>query len=206
MIQTVVSDLGNVLLHFDHMLACRRLAERSRWSPQEIYDSMFASGLVGDYELGRVSSEAFARQSMERLELDLEVDEIREIWSDIFHPVEGMEELMRFLKERYTLVLLSNTNEWHFEHCRERFPVVSLFDHFALSYRLGCRKPDREIFERALAMADAAARESIYFDDIPGYVEVAQDLEMRALCFENRDKLTVWLRAEGVRCPGTKGP
>ena len=198
MIRTIVSDLGNVLLRFDHMLACRRLAARCRRSPQEIYDSMFTSGLVGEYELGRISSAEFGRRSMERLAVDLEMGEIREIWSDIFGPVEGMEALVRSLKGNYTLVLLSNTNEWHFEHCRSRFPVVSLFDHHALSYRLGCRKPDPGIYREALALADGIPEETLYFDDIPAYVEAAARLGLKAVHFREAVQLMDEMGRKGI--------
>lgn len=201
MIRTVVSDLGNVLLHFDHMRACRRLARRSEWSPHEIYDSMFGSNLVADYELGRISSREFARGCMQRLNLDVGVEVIRDIWSDIFHPVEGMEALIRALKGHYTLVLLSNTNEWHFEHCRDKYPVVSLFDHHALSYRLGCRKPDPQIYEKALAMANGLPEETLYFDDIPAYADVARELGWKGICFQGRDQVTGEMKAGGVSLP-----
>lgn len=201
MIRTIISDLGNVLLHFDHMQSCRELAKSCLLSPEQIYNSMFESNLVGDYELGRISSEAFGRRSMERLNVDLEMDLIREIWSDIFYPVAGMEELMTSLKGRYQLVLLSNTNEWHFEHCYKKFPVVRLFEQLALSYRLGCQKPDREIFEKAMAMADAHPEETLYVDDIAAYVESARRLGMKAIRFKDRDQLTGEMRSAGIACP-----
>jgi len=200
-IQTVISDLGNVLLHFDHMQSCRELAKSCPLSPEQIYDSMFESGLVREYELGRISSAEFARMSMERLNVHLEMDLIREIWSDIFYPVSGMEALMTSLKGTYRLVLLSNTNEWHFEHCHKKFPVVRLFEHLALSYRLGCQKPDREIFERALAMANARPEETLYVDDMPAYVESARRLGMKAVCFKDRDRLRDEMRSAGMACP-----
>jgi putative hydrolase of the HAD superfamily len=162
---------------------------------------MFESNLVGDYDLGRISSEEFGRRSMERLNVDLEMDLIQDIWSDIFHPVAGMEDLMTSLKGSYQLVLLSNTNEWHFEHCHKTFAVVRLFEHLALSYRLGCRKPDREIFEKALAMADARPEETLYIDDIPAYVESARRLGVQAICFKDRDQLTDEMRSAGIACP-----
>jgi putative hydrolase of the HAD superfamily len=200
-IRTIISDLGNVLLHFDHMQSCRELAKSCQLSPEQIYDSMFESHLVRDYELGRISSAEFARQSMQRLNVNLELDLIREIWSDIFYPVTGMEELIISLKESYRMVLLSNTNEWHFEHCHKKFPVVRLFEHFALSYRLGCQKPDREIFEKALAMANARPEETLYVDDIPAYVESARRLGMKAVCFKDRDQLTDEMKSAGMACP-----
>jgi len=201
MIRTVVSDLGKVLLHFDHMRACQVMARMSLWSPQEIYDSMFESNLVRDYELGRISSSDFGQRCMERLNVDMEVDVLREIWSEIFHPVEGMEDLIRSLKGRYTLVLLSNTNEWHFEHCRQKYPVVSLFDHHALSYRLGCRKPNPLIYEEALAMANALPEETLYFDDIPAYVQTARELGWKGICFRNRDQVRRQMQNEGIFFP-----
>lgn len=200
MIRTVISDLGNVLLRFDHMRACRELARLCPWSPEQIYASVFESGLVEDYDLGRISSDAFGLGCKERLQLDLGVESIREIWSNIFHPVEGMEQVIRSLKGNYTLVLLSNTNEWHFEHCLARHPVVSLFDHYALSYRLGCRKPDPLVFREALAMAGGVPEETLFFDDIRAYVDAAAGLGLRGICFECREQLLREMRGEGVTC------
>ena len=201
MIRTIVSDLGNVLLHFDHMRACQGMAQRSQWSPQEIYDSMFGSNLVRDYELGRISSSEFGQGCIQRLNLNVGVEVIREIWSDIFHPVEGMEELIRSLKGHYTLVLLSNTNEWHFEHCREMYPVVNLFDHHVLSCRVGYQKPNPLIYEKALAMANALPEETLYLDDIPAYVEAARKLGWKGICFRDKDQATREMQAVGVISP-----
>ena len=201
MIRTVVSDLGNVLLHFDHMRACHGIGRMSQWSPQEIYDSMFGSNLVRDYELGRISSSEFGQGCTERLNLDVSVEVIREIWSDIFRPVEGMEMLIRSLKGHYTLVLLSNTNEWHFEHCREKYPVVNLFDQHVLSYRVGCQKPNPLIYDKALAVANSLPEETLYFDDIPAYVEAARELGWKGICFQGRDQVTKEMKAEGISCP-----
>jgi putative hydrolase of the HAD superfamily len=138
---------------------------------------------------------------MQRLNLNVGVEGIREIWSDIFHPVEGMEELIRSLKSHYTLVLLSNTNEWHFEHCRERYPVVNLFDHHLLSYRVGCQKPNPLIYDEALSVANALPEETLYFDDIPAYVETARQLGWKGICFQDRDQVTREMKAEGINCP-----
>lgn len=201
MIRTLISDLGNVLLRFDHMQACRDLAKLCKWSPEQIYASMFESGLVGDYDLGRISSVEFAHRCAERLDLALGLDAVREIWSDIFEPLEGMEELIRALEGRCTRVLLSNTNEWHFEHCRERFRVVSLFEHYALSYRLGCRKPDPAIYRKALAMAHAVPEETLYVDDIPAFVSVGKELGLKAIRFQDTAQLTEAMRAYGLLDP-----
>jgi putative hydrolase of the HAD superfamily len=200
MIRTIISDLGNVLLHFDHMRACRELALFCRLSPEAIYDAIFGSTLVEDYDLGRIPSCEFGRLCRERLALDVGIGEVRRIWSDIFRPVEGMEEVIRSLAGRYALVLLSNTNEWHFEHCLEKYPAVGLFDHYALSYRLGCRKPDPRIYREAVAMAGAMPEDSLYFDDISEFVDAAAALEVKAVRFESREQLVRDMKNMGVVC------
>jgi putative hydrolase of the HAD superfamily len=161
---------------------------------------MFRSGLVGDYELGRIPSAEFARRSLDLLDVNLEMDEIQDIWSDIFEPVEGMEELIRVLRGRYTLVLLSNTNEWHFEHCRARYPVVHSFVHYVLSYREGCQKPDPAIYAKTAALIDSLPEETLYVDDIPANVRVARELGWRGVCFQDSAQLMREMKAEGIRC------
>ena len=201
MIKTVISDLGKVLLQFDHMHSCRALSKHCRLPAETIYEMVFKSGMEKDYDLGRITSETFGRRVVDLLGLDIEAEAIQAMWSDIFRPMEGMEELIRSLKGRYRLVLLSNTNEWHFEHCLRNFPVVNLFDEFAVSFRLGCCKPDPAIFRKALDLAGSTPKESIFIDDVPAYVESAEALGIIGIVFENADKLKEDLRSAGVPVP-----
>jgi putative hydrolase of the HAD superfamily len=198
MIRTIISDLGKVLLDFDHMHSCRRLAEQCQWTPEYIYESMFKSGLEKEYDLGLITSEEFGRRIIDQLNLNLDVGAIRPIWADIFNPIDGMEKLIASLKGAHKLVLLSNTNEWHFEHCLKTFPVVGFFDAFALSYRLGCRKPDRDIYRRALGLAGSAPEETIFIDDVPAYIEAAEALGIEGIRFENVAQLEKELVSAGV--------
>ena len=199
-IRTVISDLGKVLLDFDHMRSCRELAKCCGRSPESIYEALFRSDLGKDYDLGRITSEAFGRGVIERMGLDLQVEDIRRFWTAIFEPMKGMEGLVHALKDRYKLVLLSNTNEWHFACCRRTFPVVGYFEWFALSFQLGCRKPDPEIFLQALSMSGSDPAESIYIDDIAAYVESAESQGIHGILFESPNQLKRDLAAAGVDC------
>lgn len=198
MIRTVISDMGNVLVHFDHWRSCRALAEMCDLSPERIYEKMFRSGLELEYDLGRISSEAFGHKIMELLDLSCPLDVIRRIWSEIFWPMDGMEDLVRALKKNYKLVLLSNTNEWHFSYCYETYPLIKCFDAYALSFRVGSRKPDPAIFESALRMAGPLPEECVYIDDVQDYVTAGQELGIQGIRFEDVPGLKAKLDALGI--------
>lgn len=198
MIRTIISDLGNVLLHFDHMRSCDKVARACGKAPERIYELMFSSGLEQEYDVGRISSDTFAERVGKLLGGQVDADTIRRSWQEIFWPVEGMEALIRGLKGNYRLVLLSNTNDWHFTYCHGTFPFIALFDHYALSYKLGVRKPDPAIFEKALAMAGSEASESVFMDDIGEYVDAARSLGIHGLVFESCAKLKREFSALGI--------
>jgi putative hydrolase of the HAD superfamily len=181
------------------MRSCRSLSAKSKIPPDEIYNRVFQTGIEEDYDLGRISSEEFARRVIKVLGFEIAPDEVRDLWSDIFWPMEGMEELIRELKPEYRLVLLSNTNEWHFEHCLHNFPVLGLFDAWALSFQIGARKPDPAIFEKALDLAGVSPAESIFIDDIQTYVDAAARMGIESICFDSADQLKSDLLALGIR-------
>jgi len=199
MIRAIISDLGNVLVRFDHMRTCHALSQKSVHAPDHIHKLLFQSGLERDYDLGCISSERFAQKIMDQLNIKLELQEMQKAWEAIFWPFPGMEKLIVALKPHYRLVLLSNTNPWHFEYCFNRFPFLRLFDAFALSYNLGYRKPDPQIFKSALEEAGHAPEECLFIDDIQAYVDAAAELGIKSICFEGVDQLKSELSAHGVR-------
>ena len=198
MIRTVISDLGKVLLEFDHHRSCRELSKWCGLEPDRIFQEVFGSGLVQKYELGLIASEEFGRGVVDLLGVELSLDRLKAFWSEIFEPMEGMTSLIKRLKGRYRLVLLSNTNAWHFEYCRDRFEVVRLFDAFALSYRLGMRKPEPRIFHEALALAEAAPEDCIYVDDIEDYAEAARNVGIHGFTFKTVATFRAELERLGV--------
>lgn len=199
MIRTIISDLGNVLVRFDHMRTCNSLAKRTGLDADRIHELLFKSGLEKEYDLGRISSEAFGRRIVERLGVEIELPEIQKAWEAIFWPYPGMDELLKALKSHHQLILLSNTNPWHFDYCLKRFSFLQLFDTFVLSYKVGFRKPDSGIFEHAVKESGHAPGECLFIDDIQAYVDAAAELGIKSICFQGIDPLKSEFSAYGVR-------
>lgn len=79
---------------------------------------------------------------------------------------------------------LSNLNSLHYEHFRSRWPgLLSSFSSVFLSFRMGARKPEPEIYSLALNRGGAKAEDCLFIDDKPANVAVAREFGMGALCF-----------------------
>lgn len=95
-----------------------------------------------------------------------------------------IEELtIKNLAERHRMLILSDTNELHFEFIREKFPVLNYFDDFVLSYKIGFQKPSKEIFRVAVEKANCLAEECIFTDDLQVNVEAAKKIGINAVQF-----------------------
>ncbi|MCX7858229.1 MAG: HAD family phosphatase [Deltaproteobacteria bacterium] len=205
MIRLFVFDLGGVILPFEHRQIAIKLHESSaikdNFTPQEIFDFLFdfETGLVNPYEEGKVSSFDFFKHLKDRLKLEIDFEEFKEIWNPIFREDEKVVKLIHTLKAKsFPLFLLSNTNELHFTHIKETYSVVHLMDRWILSYEIGAKKPKRAIYEAIFERIEISPDEILYIDDIPRYVEAASKLGMRGVHFTDADSLKEILLKNGV--------
>ncbi len=200
MIETIIFDLGGVIVPFDFRRAYAALDGRSPYRAEEIPRRIGTTDLVTRFETGKIESEDFVRQLTALLDVRLTYDEFRDLWSCIFLPHTLIpESLLAALRARYRLLLLSNTNAIHFEMLRERYPLLEHFESYVLSYEVGALKPSPEIYEAALERARCAPERCFFTDDIPAYVEGARRHGIDAVQFRDAEQLQGELRSRGVQ-------
>jgi putative hydrolase of the HAD superfamily len=196
--KAIIFDLGKVIVDFDHFDTCRKLAEYSPYSPEQIYNKIFISGIEDKFDTGQISPYLFFKTVQKDLQLTTDMDSFREIWVNIFTLNPGIEQLVYRLKNSYKLICLSNTNQWHFEFCVKNFQVLSNFDSFILSYKTGKKKPHRNIFTKAVSEANALPHECLYIDDIRDFVEAAETTGIKGVHFISVEQLEMKLKEMGV--------
>ncbi|MCZ7554992.1 MAG: HAD family phosphatase [Bacteroidia bacterium] len=192
MIRALISDLGNVLLHFDHRIIRRRLEELYPGVLREQGSKGAFWSLVGDFETGEVDADEFLPLLAAVLNLPDGLDKARffEVWGDIFWLNREYFDLLTEVRGRVKLVMLSNTNPLHIDFARARFPeAFALFDHTVFSYECGFAKPDPRIFQNALTACGIAPEEALYVDDIAAYTTAAGALGMHAYQYVSTDAL-----------------
>lgn len=198
-ITAILFDFGQVIASFDLERLVRNLAGASGLTPGAIRSHM---GDVRDlairYETGALSTDDFFREVRMVTGLPLDRDGFRKAYCDIFMPISGTHELIRALKPRYRLGLVSNTSEWHFEYGIRAVEVFPLFDAVTLSYQVGAMKPDPAVYRDALRKLDLPAAACVYIDDIQINVDAAARLGMRAFRYTDHATLVRDLASAGV--------
>lgn len=198
-IETIIFDLGRVIIDFDHHLATQRLSKISDFDEARLFDLIFTSDLERSLDRGEISPEEFHKKIGQEVKIDFE--EFKAIWNEIFFPPEEeMVTLLGNLKGRYRLYLLSNTNLLHFEYVRDKYEILGIFEEYILSYQLGVRKPDEKIFLEALRRSGSPPQRCIYIDDIKEFVQAATKIGMKGIHFEDVKKLRRKLQEYGMAC------
>jgi glucose-1-phosphatase len=201
--KTLIFDFGNVVAFFDHRRASRQLACLGRNSVAEsaIYQGIFDTSLEASFDCGKIS----ARDFIERLKVDFDLvssdEAIVKAWCDIFWLNPGVVSLLPRLQESSVqLLLASNTNELHFQWVLSHFAEpLGFFEDFVLSYQIGCRKPAPAFFHKCVETARTGAKDCIYIDDRPEFVEAARAIGMAGIVYSAGMDLLQPLRSAGVK-------
>ncbi len=199
MIRAVVFDLGRVLIPFDFQIGYRLMSEQCGLEPAEVRARIGSDGMVRDFESGRMNGYEFYHAVERLLETRIERGQFDEIWSSIFLKETLVPEtLVAGLRRHYRTVLLSNTNEIHFNFVAANYPILKHFDAYVLSHEVGAMKPEPAIYEAAVRAAGCAPGECFFTDDVAEFVEGARRTGIDAVQFQGYEKLCEELRARRV--------
>jgi putative hydrolase of the HAD superfamily len=196
--RTVIFDMGNVILPFDYLKPCKVLASADDLTPDRVAGLIYGNNLERWFEAGVIDGREFTERVANVLGIELDQDSFRDLWADMFVENEAVSEIVRELKRHHRLILLSNTNRWHWDHAVDHYPIISEFDERVLSFEEGVLKPHPAIYRAALERArqyDGV----ILIDDMPVNVAGARMLGLTGLVFTSAEQLRLDLRACGCR-------
>jgi HAD superfamily hydrolase (TIGR01509 family) len=197
--KAIFLDLGGVCITVDHGPALKELAFMSRKSEDEVAGAIFNSGLIERFERGEITGQQFHRLVRHKLAIHPTYARFKTIWSSMFGPSFGMDDLLARLKLDWKLFAVSNTNEIHFPFIALTNPIVRHFSGFFLSYELGHIKPEPEFFTQAIDRSGFRAEEILYIDDRPEFVAAGEDQGLRGLVFTGAWPLQEWFMDRGVQ-------
>jgi epoxide hydrolase-like predicted phosphatase len=158
-------------------------------------------------ERGEISEDEF----LERLEDGLEsllghrphLHRFRHMFFDALDPNEQMIELMRELGASglKMAMLTNNVREWE-PLWRSMLPVDEIFETIVDSAFVGCRKPERRIYELTLERIGMPAEACLFVDDLHPNIKAAKALGMSAVHFRDNEQAIGEIRAAlGQRQP-----
>lgn len=162
----VIFDLGKVMVDFEYAQAGAKLAAQSDLSCDEIRRVIDHTPLLCRYETGRIHTREFFREVCGATGYRGTMAEFSRAFADVFTTIESNVELNRAIRRQgIPTYVLSNTNELHHGHIRERFSFFPEFDGYVLSYEVGAMKPDEKIYVAAEKLTGKRGAEILFLDD-----------------------------------------
>lgn len=179
---TLFVDIGGVLLTngWDHHMR-ESVAQKFNLNYEEM-NSRHA--LTFDtYEIGKITLDEYLNRIVFYQPRSFSLEAFKECMFSQSQPYPKMIKLIRDIKERYSLRIVSVNNEGRelMIHRINKFHLKEFIDFFVSSGFVGLRKPDEQIYRMALEMAQVDPKEVIYIDDRPMLTEIGQKLGMQSI-------------------------
>jgi glucose-1-phosphatase len=185
-IRHLLLDFGGVLFEIDFDRMQRRMADMRPDGNKIDYAKESQHEAFTLLETGRIDGPEFATQLKAAYDLSGSIEEIIDTWNYLLVGVyPGREQLVARLAQSYDIALLSNTNSVHFDaFSGPSAGVFAPMQHIFLSYEMGMRKPNDDIYLAALETMGWQAAETLFVDDSRPNIETAQRLGIQTFWVE----------------------
>lgn len=182
MIKNIIFDFGDVLINLDKEALSKALSGYGANA-----DNPELLALSHAYEKGEVSSGHFLEAAASRLG-EPQKERLAGFWNETI--LDFPEDRLEFIealraKGAYRMFLLSNTNDLHMEYVRKTMGMErygrfqDCFEGFYLSYEMGLRKPEPDIFMRLLDSHNLIPGETLFIDDTLEHIRSAARLGLQ---------------------------
>ena len=175
-------DIGGVLLTngWDHN-SRKEAAKKFELDYEEMNERHHLT--YDTYESGKLSLKEYLDRVVFYDERSFSHDEFKAFMFEQSKPFPKMIELIRSLKTKYGLKVgvISNEGRELTEHRIMKFELGTFVDFFISSCFVHFRKPDTDIYQMALDVAQVFPDRSVYIDDRAMFVHVAQGLGLNSI-------------------------
>ena len=193
-IKVLLFDLGGVIIDIDPSITINALKSMSKKSSEDfnVLDYKYykeESSLLNfffEYEKGNINDDKFRNGIREFANLDLSNDKIDRIWNYVIVKInQDLLDIVLSLKNRYKIMILSNTNFIHKLYYDKLVVDIygknlkQLFDKVFYSFEVRSRKPELEIYQKVIDESSYSGKEILFFDDMKENLEIPKVIGMK---------------------------
>ncbi len=191
-INTVVFDLGQVLVDWDSRYLYRRIFDGDEKQVEQFHSEICTPEWNHAQDAGRSYAEA------ERILIDKFPDQADNIraWRVHFDEtmrgeISGSVAILAQLKQQNIAVhALTNWPKETFPIARQRFAFLNWFETITVSSEEGCAKPDPRLFQIMMDKHGIKPETTVFIDDKKANIDTARALGFTALLFTTPQVLT----------------
>jgi len=193
--KTIIFDFGGVILNIDYELTAKALDAISNRVGSTNFSQNEQDDFFDKFERGEISSLDFRSKLKVYLNTDISDDVLDSIWNKMLLdlPQKRIEWILR-LKEKYRCVLLSNTNQIHYDAFTADLEKLygykkfsDLFHKTYFSHEIGMRKPETRIYNYVLNDLNIQPSELLFIDDTKKNIEAAKKLNWNCILWQNKE-------------------
>ncbi len=185
MIKALIFDVGGVLLRTEDFTGRRKWEARFGLGDWQLAEAVFDNPEANAATLGQ-ATEAEVWESVRR-RFGLTADELAELRRDFWGGDRFDDQLLDWvagMRRRYRTGILSNAWGGARKFLTSQPEIAAAFDELVISAEEGLRKPQPEIYDRALKRLKVAAGEAVFVDDMLENVEAARRIGMAGIHFK----------------------
>ncbi|MCB2197000.1 MAG: HAD family phosphatase [Bacteroidetes bacterium] len=180
-IKNIILDLGVVIINIDSDRTVQAMKNLGFENFEKSYTLFKQVDLFDKLEKGQITPDEFRSKLREQLPNHVSDENIDRAWSAMLLDFpKSRIDFIQELGKKYTLYLLSNTNEIHYrQYIRDfkqtfGFEFNSLFKKTYYSHQVGMRKPEPEIYEYLIRDSGINPQESLFVDDLQVNLQEAE--------------------------------
>lgn len=195
-IETVIFDLGGVLIEVDQASAVDWLVERGcQFGAIEEFVEQTGMAL---HERGELSAADFLARVNKLLPQPESTMTLKDWWTGFFRPRDEMLALARALRASHRVFILSNTGPLHWQQALEQFALADLADDALTSFEIGIAKPEAGIYAAAEKRFVLDPAQTVFIDDLEANISAAVAAGWHGIHHRGFDTTCASLAALGV--------
>ncbi|MBA7540688.1 D-ribitol-5-phosphate phosphatase [subsurface metagenome] len=187
-ISNIIFDWGGVITNIDYQATVQAFENLGYISFHERFSQIHGDDLFQRLEKGLAEPEELYKIISDDIGKSVSNHSFKKAWNAMILDTPPVRiKILKKLRNKYKIFLLSNTNTLHVNYAAKRFKnehqmnFPSLFHKVYYSYEIGMRKPDVEIFEYVLTDSKLNADETLFIDDTDLNIESADSTGMISL-------------------------
>jgi putative hydrolase of the HAD superfamily len=184
-IDNIIFDLGNVILNIDYQNTIDAFKKIGVPNASSFYSKSSQLNIFNQLETGHISKQNFILE-IQKITPKASASQIINAWNAILQdlPNERLE-ILKNLKDKFSIFLLSNTNSIHIEKIidilgeKKYEEFYNLFEKVYYSHQVKLRKPNSDIFKLVIKENCLSIKNTLFIDDSIQHIESAKKIGLK---------------------------